>query len=66
MWGVEEIKADTKIFKLIHLELEPDKNNLLEPNLVNFHDFLLQKHKLKGEDEEPDSEKRETDNKEIT
>ncbi len=65
LWGKVEMKNEEKVFKLTLLELEPDKNNITDPELINYTRFLNEKFILKTEEEEPEQEIRENENKEI-
>ena len=65
IWGNEEMKGEEKIFKLNYLELEPDGNNITDPLLIRYSDFLNQKFKPKTSDEIPDEEQLNQENKEL-
>ena len=52
LWGrVEDGKDGEKQFKLYHMELEFDYNNLPEKDMINYGDFISRKYKLKTETE---------------
>jgi len=53
-------------FKVIHQELEFDKNNLQDQDLINYVDYLDIIFKEKTKSEEPDEEERHAWNKEVT
>lgn len=66
IWGrVEYSKEGEAVFKLIHLEMEFDYNNLPEKDLLNYSEFLNMKYKLKSETEIPDQEIRKLQNQEL-
>ncbi len=59
-------KIGEPTFKVIHPELEFDKNNLQDQDLINYIDFLNIKYKEKTKSEEPDEEARIAWNEEVT
>jgi len=59
-------KNSEQTFKVIHPELEFDKNNLQDQELINYLEFLETKFKLKTQKEESDSEIRNAYNEEVT
>lgn len=65
LWGNEEMKNDEKMFKFNYPELEYDKNNITDTQLINYADFLNNKYKLKTKEEQPNEEALELENKEI-
>jgi hypothetical protein len=52
------MKGEEMIFKNAHNELEPDKANILDPELLSYHEFLEKKYKFKTDFDIPDMEDR--------
>jgi hypothetical protein len=65
IWGKPEVKGAETIFKLGHPELEFDRNNLPDPELISYKEFLDEQYKLRTTEEEPEEEARNTYNNEI-
>lgn len=67
LWGNEEMKGEEKIFKLVHLDLEPDAANITDSTLIRYSDFLNEKYQLKKQSEahEGEDDLLEQENKEI-
>lgn len=53
-------------FKLYHTELEVDKSNLPDNELINFKQFVDSKFPIKTTEEEPNEEYRVIYNAEVT
>lgn len=65
MWGKLETKKNEEMFKLTHLELEPNRENLEDPSLLNFYEYINQIYKEKTEDELPEENVRVSYNSEM-
>jgi hypothetical protein len=65
IWGKIEDKVGGP-FKVIHTELEFDKNNLQDKELISYKEYLDMTFKTKTEEEEENAEYRELVNQEVT